>query len=341
MADADPPPSLPKDQYAHSFAPTEWWWHTGTLTVGERIFGFEINAASFSEVLSQFTQIMITDVQNKRHYSTTTVMPQFDIFWAETDITKPWYARLGGPPGANGTIEMRSPVGAIMPMSVVASFQDDWSKTPCSFDLLLTQTEAPLMVWGTGIHPVNPQGKTPLERNNYYYSFTKLKAAGTLRIGHETFNVGGMTWMDHEWGAFSVGQKWVLQDMQLSNGVHISNFFTTPPVKDQRTPSFATILTPDGKSTFVQSFATPKDPVWTSLSGTQFCMTFLVEIPSVQATLIVTTPVQDQAFSPGNLYEGVAHVTGEYGNDAVSGTAWNEQALSGQESVIARLYAKA
>ncbi len=23
--------SLPKDQYAHTGAPTEWWWHVGTL----------------------------------------------------------------------------------------------------------------------------------------------------------------------------------------------------------------------------------------------------------------------------------------------------------------------
>src|SRR5437588_4485088 len=39
--------SLPKDMYLHVGAPTEWWWSIGTLRSGSRLFGFEINAASF------------------------------------------------------------------------------------------------------------------------------------------------------------------------------------------------------------------------------------------------------------------------------------------------------
>jgi predicted secreted hydrolase len=235
---------------------------------------------------------------------------------------------------------MRSPASAIMPMSVVASFQDDLTKTPCSFDLLLTQSEAPLMVWGTGIHLKNPQGKTPLERNNYYYSFTKLKAAGTLRIGAENFNVGGLTWMDHEYGAFSPGQKWLLQDMQLDNGVHISNFFITLPKPNTPVKSNATILWPDGRSTFVEATTTPQAPTFTSSTGTTFCLTFQIEMTEPQASFRVTTPVPDQVFAPGFLYEGVAQVTGMLSGQRVSGTAWNEQALSGPASAIAHLFEK-
>lgn len=334
---SDPGPKLPADQYGHKLCPTEWWWHTGTLTAGARTFGFEINAASFLEILTQFTEIMVTDVQTGRHYQSTTVMPLFDPHWAEQDPTKPWYARLGGAPGSNGAVEMRAPVGSIMPMSVVASFQDDLTKTPCSFDLLLMQNEQPLFVWGTGIHELNPKGKTPLERNNYYYSFTKLKAAGTLRVGIETFDVGGLTWMDHEYGAFSPSQKWVLQDMQLSNGVHISNFFTDVPVKGKRIASFATILWPDGTSTFVNTHTTPQDPTFTSPAGVTFCLTMLVEIAEPKASLTVTTKVHDQVFAPGTLYEGVATVAGTFGNDKVTGTAWNEQALS-PPSAVAGLF---
>jgi predicted secreted hydrolase len=227
-----------------------------------------------------------------------------------------------------------------MPMSVVASFQDDITKTPCSFDLLLTQSEAPLMVWGTGMHVKNPQGKTPLERNNYYYSFTKLKAAGSLRIGAETFNVGGLTWMDHEYGAFSTGQKWILQDMQLDNGVHISNFFLTPPKLNTPAKATATILWPDGRSTYVDTITTPQGPTYTSSAGVTFCLTFQIEMTDPKASFTVTAPVPNQVFSPGTLYEGVAHVTGTFAGHKVSGTAWNEQSLSGPESAIAHLFNK-
>ena len=41
--------TLPKDMYLHLGAPTEWWWHIGTLRAGNRTFGFEINAASFAK----------------------------------------------------------------------------------------------------------------------------------------------------------------------------------------------------------------------------------------------------------------------------------------------------
>ena len=91
---------LPADQYLHRGAPTEWWWHIGTLkTEDGRIFGFEINAASFQDRGIGFTQIMLTDVANKKHYQRTTwfVPPQgFDPQgWAEHDPTKDWHVAMG------------------------------------------------------------------------------------------------------------------------------------------------------------------------------------------------------------------------------------------------------
>ena len=53
---------LPQDMYLHEGAPTEWWWHIGTLRAGERVFGFEINAASFEGQGFAFTQVMLSDV---------------------------------------------------------------------------------------------------------------------------------------------------------------------------------------------------------------------------------------------------------------------------------------
>ena len=62
---------LPADQYLHRGAPTEWWWHVGTLKSGDRIFGFEINTAAFSDRGYAFSQVMLTDVANAKHYQTS------------------------------------------------------------------------------------------------------------------------------------------------------------------------------------------------------------------------------------------------------------------------------
>jgi predicted secreted hydrolase len=90
---------LPADQYLHRGAPTEWWWHVGTLKAVDRVFGFEINAASFPSYGYAFSQIMLTDVANAKHYQRTTshmppVAVDFDN-WAEHDPTKDWHVGLG------------------------------------------------------------------------------------------------------------------------------------------------------------------------------------------------------------------------------------------------------
>src|SRR5690349_8971556 len=102
---------MPADQYMHRGAPTEWWWHIGTLRAGDRVFGFEINAASFTQVA--FTQIMLTDVKNARHLQRTTfyVPPlAFDPnSWAEFDVVKDWSAALGSPVNLLSGIAVTNP----------------------------------------------------------------------------------------------------------------------------------------------------------------------------------------------------------------------------------------
>jgi predicted secreted hydrolase len=90
---------LPADHYRHSGAPTEWWWNIGTLTCGDRVFGFEINAAAFRDRGFAFSQIMLSDVANQKHYQrTTTYQPpsgvDFDT-WAQADVTRDWHVGLG------------------------------------------------------------------------------------------------------------------------------------------------------------------------------------------------------------------------------------------------------
>jgi len=94
---------------------------------------------------------------------------------------------------------------------------------------------------------------------------------------------------------------------------------------------------------------TPVDRTWTSNeTGTTYFMTWLVDIPALNAHLTVTSLVDAQEFlsygigaaeklppgvSPpplyrnGTCYEGVASASGYFENKAVAGTAWNEQAL--------------
>lgn len=319
---------LPQDQYAHAWATSEWWWHIGTLRCGDRVFGFEITASGYpinSPTPFAMTQIMLTDVANQRHYQQTTPFVPYPVGFAQADPRRPWYVGLAGAPFGSGDVVMRAPKANPLSMSVQAMFSDGPSAKEIGFKLHFQQEAAPMLIWGTGRSPVPAQGG----EYNYYYSLTHLQATGEILIGDEVVPVTGLTWMDHEFGGFPSNTMWVLQNMQLDNGVHIMNFASnTAPVNNQAITSNATVLTPDGTSTYYEngSTCTPQDP-WES-GGITYYLTWLVSIPALDASFEVKSLMPDQLFSwESPVYEGVAHSTGSIAGMDVSGTAWIEQRL--------------
>lgn len=326
---------LPADHYLHVGAPTEWWWHMGTLKAGERTFGFEINAASFGAF--GFTQIMLTDVSNKVHYKQTKLYAPFPADWAEADPSKPWFVKLGDPSTDASWVTMNAPQSdPSKNMAVEAAFADETTGTIVKFSLTFSQEGPPFIVKGTGVSPT-PEVPGGVQKNNYYYSLTRLHAAGTVAIGSdEPIAVDGVTWMDHEYGLFGSSEhpvKWFLQDMQLDNGVHISNFTVfsdAPPTLDVAFPSQATVQFEDGTTYFEKNCTlTPFGRTWTSPKGVLFYLEFKIEIPAFAAHFTVTTLLDDQDFpfpiGQIDTYEGVAVASGVFMGREVHGTAWNEQ----------------
>jgi hypothetical protein len=144
-------------------------------------------------------------------------------------------------------------------------------------------------------------------------------ASGTITFGGETFDVEGMTWMDHQYGKFGGGTgivRWILQDMQLDNGWCLSNYVThdgaLPPLGETQ-DAIATVQGPDGALYLVPTRMT-------AIGRT---------IPAFDADLYVDTLVDAQEFPvPGaSVYEGVAVAEGTFRGKRVRGTAWNEQEL--------------
>jgi len=320
---------LPQDQYLHTDAANEWWWHIGTLTSGDRVFGFEINAAKrqFAGQNVLFTEIMLTDVANQIHYQATTLFPYVES-WAQSDPSQPWQVTLGDA-GSNGAVSMTAPASDIGAMTISAGFTDSQTDTEIVFALQMQQQGQPLLVWGTGYSP----GTGPIDptNRNFYYSFTGLECSGTVSIGDEAVPVEGTTWMDHEYGKFPDSTNWILQDAQLDNGVHLSSFASNaPPHQDVPMPSNLTVLATDGNSTFYTNCTiTPRAPVWTSPEGVQYCTVMEVDIPDLDGFLTFTSSMPDQEFRSNYapVYEGVATVSGQLWGEEVQGPAWIEQAL--------------
>lgn len=409
--------SLPKDMYRHKDAPTEWWWHIGTLRSGDRVFGFEVNAASFVGNGFAMTQVSLTDAETGEHYERTQVyVPQpignFDVAtWAEGDPAKDWYARLGDPSwvvggfsvtnpgrgyasaptvtiegdghgasalailqddgtvgqlvlldpgsgytttptvtlsGGGGTgataVAVRNWVSMTAPredpsqnIRVRSLLVDDPTLTEVEFDLTFSQEGRPFFVFGTGIEP--RATVHDITKANYYFSFTRLAASGTITIDGEVFEVTGTTWMDHEYGNFGGNTsetrvRWLLQDMQLDNGYTLSNAGVIgegyEPEIDVTVDAYVTIQDPQGELYFVASTITAVGELWQSpRTGRSYAQQYLVRIPSFDAELLVTSRLPDQEFAVAGapVYEGIAAVEGTLLGETVAGDAWIEQAF--------------
>ena len=56
---------------------------------------------------------------------------------------------------------------------------------------------------------------------SYYYSLTRMPTRGTIRVGAETSDVSGLSWMDREWSTSALGPNavgWDWLAVQLSDG---------------------------------------------------------------------------------------------------------------------------
>ena len=213
---------------------------------------------------------------------------------------------------------------------------DPTTTTKVKYNLTFSQVGRPFYVWGTGVDPSATQPS--LTDDNYYYSFTRLQAKGTIRVGRKNYAVRGLTWMDHEYGAFGSADQpvqWVLQHIQLSNGWTVQNVEVlsdgnSPPL-NVPVPGYATVQSPDGRIYFVAAttMQTP-DSTWTSPRSHKTYFTRLqANIPLFNAQLVVTTLVKPQEFVLGtaSVYEGVAKVTGTFQDRPVSGQAWIEERI--------------
>ncbi|MFT6501996.1 MAG: putative secreted hydrolase [Crocinitomicaceae bacterium] len=331
---------LPRDQYAHTSAPTEWWWHIGTLVdvkTGQK-FGFEINTATFYG--AAFNQICLSDVKNSKHYQSFEILDSCPAGWAEYDTTKDWFVKLDATPTNplnSSCVSMTAPKSDPTNMNVVASFTETSGKS-IEFDLQLNQQGNELLVWGTGIHNVYPSSKfhpKPIQQNNYYYSLTNLKASGTITVDGVVHTVEGKTWMDHEYGAFPPSTKWLLADIQLDNGVSISNVAVNKITPTSGVPivSKASILLENGESVYIPTKLTPSKPK--TFGDYTFFMEMEISIDSpehgIVADFTVKPLMENQIFSnpvSADIYEGVGSLTGTYNNTTAEGTVWIEQSLN-------------
>jgi predicted secreted hydrolase len=211
------PFTFPADHGPHFPYRTEWWYLTGNLETGSgRMFGFQWTV--FRSALSPRA-------------------PEVESAWGARDAYMAHFTLTDVAAGAFQAHERfaRGALGlAGAQTGPLRVWLDDWALEgaaaggPFPIRLRAADDDVALeLTLGRGKPPVL-QGDDGLSRKSsevgnasYYYSLTRMPAAGRVSIGADTFAVEGLAWLDREWStsALARGQiGWDWFALQLDDG---------------------------------------------------------------------------------------------------------------------------
>ena len=220
---------FPADFGAHPETRTEWWYVTGSLQAGTRLWGFQVtffrastgieaaSASRFNPAQLLFAHAALTDLEQKRlRHDQRIARSGFGVAQARAGDT------------ADTGVTLRDWQLSRVPQALdpqlsryTASVASD--SAGFAFDLQFDATQPLLLQGDAGVSKKGPA----TEDTSRYYSEPQLAVQGTLRLDGKPLAVQGRAWLDHEWSdAFipreAVGWDWI--GMNLVDGSALTAF---------------------------------------------------------------------------------------------------------------------
>lgn len=328
---------FPADFGAHPDYQTEWWYYTGNLdTADGHHFGYQ---------LTFFRRALLPPDNAAPRASNWATQQVYMAHFALTDVSAGRFVAFerlsraaGGLAGAQAS-----------PYQV---WLDDWSvketganttqlhaaKGDLVIDLTLTDTTGPVL---QGDHGYSQKGPGTGEAS-YYYSLPHLESHGDIMVGAVSYQVSGLSWMDHEFSTSALANDQVGWDwfaLQLSNGSELMIYQIRKADGSIDPFSSGTLIAPDGSSKHLKRDdvqinveATWKSPHTQALYPSRWQL----NVPSINLSLEIEPYLQDQELNVSYSYwEGAVHFSGTTAGQAVNGAGYIEmtgyaKSMSGQ-----------
>jgi predicted secreted hydrolase len=314
---------FPADHGPHPDFRTEWWYYTGNLkTAAGRHVGFQLT----------FFRIALAPGSIARA-STWGTRQLYVAHFAITDTAAGRFHAF-----SRSSREALGLAGASA--SPFRVWLEDWSAEGdgASARLRAADGDVALDLVVTAAKPVVLQGDRGLSRKgpepgnaSFYYSFTRMPARGTVRLGAETLDVSGDAWMDREWSTSALGagvEGWDWFALQLDDGRELMFYLLRRRDGTVDPFSAGTLLRADGT---VQTFASGDVRVevlerWTSRrSGVSYPGRWRFSVPREDLRLAIAPRMADQELSVGTRYwEGAVAVSGSAGGRPIAGQGYVE-----------------
>jgi predicted secreted hydrolase len=185
-----------------------------------------------------------------------------------------------------------------------------------------------------GVNGVSQKGAGK-GRASHYYSLTRLKTKGILRIKSREIPVSGLSWMDHEFGSNQLAKNqvgWDWFSLQLDNGMDLMIYQLRRQDGGAEPFSSGTLVLSDFRTIHLPWPEIKLHPLssWKSgRSGATYPASWEINLPQYDLKLSIVPWVADQELmtekSAGVTYwEGTVKVKGTYQGKAVEGEGYVE-----------------
>jgi len=320
---------FPEDHGPHPGFRTEWWYFTGNLTSEDnKQFGYQFTI--FRTALSKDSN------EGKSEWSSNQI---YMAHFAVTDISEnEFYYDERFSRNGNGLAGAQ-----IDPFKV---WLEDWQINQISdnavfelpkLNIKARSDKAEIDFDVESVKPLVLQGDSGLSQKgkgegnaSYYYSYTKLKTEGKIKIDGKDFTVNGYSWMDREWStsALSDDQKgWDWFALQLDDSTEIMYYQMR---KNDGSPdifSKGTIIDDNGSVRTVnkEDVTLEVTEYWDSPEGEKYPSGWMLKIPSENIELRLTPAVKEQLMNVSVRYwEGAVKIEGMKNGSEIKGRGYVE-----------------
>lgn len=331
---------FPPDHASHEDYKVEWWYYTGNVETKEgRRFGYQLTffrVGVVREPLSEsrwairnlyMAHLAISDLSQKEFYSFER-MNRAGVGWAGAETSgyrvwnEDWEARLDG---RDHLLQAR---------------EGDYE-----LDLRLALQKPEVIHGENGISRKGPA----VENASHYYSLTRLQTRGQIKVGGQSFEVTGLSWMDHEFGTSFLEEEqtgWDWFSVQLDDGRDLMIFQIRRRDGSIDPRSSGTLIDTDGRAVHLplSDFALSSSDVWRSTeSGASYPINWTIDLPLYDLRLKVKAAFDNQELrtteSTGVTYwEGSVKVEGTSGDKKIAGRGYLEMTGYAGQSMGAILH---
>jgi predicted secreted hydrolase len=313
---------FPRDHGPHFDYRTEWWYLTGNLRSQEgREFGYELTffrhgyrppntrlpvKSRFVMDDIKFAHFTVTDITQKR-------------FYASQRISRGAYRDAGFLSGS------KLAWISDWELDLDSGFQARAANGQEAIQLNLQPEKPPVLEGRDGFS----QKAAGDGHASYYYSITRLRTRGELRVSGVSYQVTGLSWFDREWATNQLAPDqagWNWFALQLSDGTDLMLYQIRLKNGAIDRYSSGKLISSTGTAIDVDDFALMPADYWTSARNqARYPIGWRLQIPKFQIDLEITTPVREQELNLAVTYwEGAIRVTGTHEGNSVQGVGYME-----------------